>query len=141
MTAEFEAIRNDPDLQAERGPGGTLIFLDGDQYCVVGPGFVSTEEGDGYAFGSTSCGVDLADFEAGFFEALIPEATARFGYRLRAANAGGRSTSLRSTARPPVSTMRMKICASCGRVDVGALASETGKVATPLASASGRFSL
>jgi hypothetical protein len=30
------------------------------------------------------------------------------------------STSLRSTARPPVSTMRMKISASCGRVDVGA---------------------
>ena len=51
------------------------------------------------------------------------------------------STSLRSTARPPVSTMRMKICASCGRVDVGALASDTGKVATPLASASGRFSI
>ena len=35
----------------------------------------------------------------------------------------------------------MKICASCGRVEVGGLASDTGKVATPLASASGRFSI
>ncbi|MGC0395437.1 hypothetical protein ABIF91_007823 [Bradyrhizobium sp. USDA 241] len=50
------------------------------------------------------------------------------------------STILRSTARPPVSTMRMKICASCGRVEAGCLSSVTGKVATPLASASGRFS-
>ena len=53
MTAEFEMLRNDPDLQAERGPGGTLIFLDGGQYCVVGPEFVSVEESDCYAFGST----------------------------------------------------------------------------------------
>ena len=35
------------------GPGGTLIFLDGEQYCVVGPGFVSTEESDCYAFGAS----------------------------------------------------------------------------------------
>ena len=39
-----------------------------------------------------------------------------------AAGATG-STSLRSTARPPASAMRMKICASCGRVEVGGLAS------------------
>jgi hypothetical protein len=52
-TEEFELLRNDPDLQAERGPGGTLVFLDGDGYCVVGPGFVSTEESDCYAFGET----------------------------------------------------------------------------------------
>jgi len=51
MTPEFERLKNDPDLEAERGPGGTLIFLDGDQYCVVGPEFVSTEESDCYAFG------------------------------------------------------------------------------------------
>ncbi|MGY4288914.1 hypothetical protein ACVWXO_008134 [Bradyrhizobium sp. LM2.7] len=50
------------------------------------------------------------------------------------------STSLRSTARPPVSTMRINICASCGRVEAGCLSSVTGKVATPFASASGRFS-
>jgi hypothetical protein len=53
MTPEFERLKNDPDLQAERGPGGTLIFLDGDQYCVVGPDFVSTEQSDCYAFGAT----------------------------------------------------------------------------------------
>ena len=53
MTAEFEQLMHDPDLEATRGPGGTLIFLDGDQYCVVGPKFVSTEESDCYAFGST----------------------------------------------------------------------------------------
>lgn len=53
MTTEFEMMINDPDLEAERGPGGTLIFLDGGQYCVVGPEFVSTEESDCYAFGST----------------------------------------------------------------------------------------
>lgn len=53
MTEEFELLKNDPDLQAERGPEGTLIFLDGDQYCVVGPDFVSVEESDCYAFGST----------------------------------------------------------------------------------------
>jgi len=53
MTPEFERLKNDPDLEAERRPGGTLIFLDGDQYCVVGPEFVSTEEGDCYAFGAT----------------------------------------------------------------------------------------
>jgi len=53
VTQEFERLRDDPDLQAERGPGGTLVFLDGEQYCVVGPDFVSTEESDCYAFGST----------------------------------------------------------------------------------------
>jgi len=53
MTTEFEMMKNDPDLDATRGPGGTLIFLDGDQYCVVGPDFVSTEESDCYAFGAT----------------------------------------------------------------------------------------
>lgn len=53
MTAEFEILKNDPDLQAERGPSGTLIFLDGHQYCVVGPNFVSMEESDCYAFGAT----------------------------------------------------------------------------------------
>ena len=53
MTPEFEQLRNDPDLEATPGPGGTLIFLDGEQYCVVGPEFVSTEESDGYAFGAT----------------------------------------------------------------------------------------
>ncbi len=53
MTPEFELMMNDPDLESEPGPGGTLIFLDGDQYCVVGPEFVSIGESDCYAFGST----------------------------------------------------------------------------------------
>ena len=53
MTPEFESLKNDPDLQAEPGPGGTLIFLDGDQYCVIGPDFVSMEESDSYAFGAS----------------------------------------------------------------------------------------
>lgn len=53
MTPEFEALINDPDLQSEPGPHGTLIFLDGGQYCVVGPDFVGTEEGGHYAFGTT----------------------------------------------------------------------------------------
>jgi len=53
MTAESERLKHDPDLEAERGPGGTLIFLDGDSYCVVGPEFVSVEVSDCYAFGST----------------------------------------------------------------------------------------
>ena len=53
MTAEFEALKFDPDLESEPGPGGTLIFLDGGQYCVIGPEFVSMEESDCYAFGST----------------------------------------------------------------------------------------
>ena len=53
MTQEFEALKKDPDLQAEHGPGGSLIFLDGDQYCVVGPEFVSMEESHCYAFGAT----------------------------------------------------------------------------------------
>ena len=53
MTPEFEAIKHDPDLQAEPGPGGTLIFLDGDQYCVIGPEFVGIEDGGGCAFGAT----------------------------------------------------------------------------------------
>ena len=53
MTPEFEQLMNDPDLESYAGPGGTLIFLDGDQYCCVGPEFVSMEESDCYAFGST----------------------------------------------------------------------------------------
>jgi len=57
-----------------------------------------------------------------------------------AAGATG-STILRSTERPPVSTMRMKIWASCGRVELGGFSSFTGKPAAPLASASGRFSI
>lgn len=53
MTPEFEMMMHDPDLEATRGPGGTLTFIDGDQYCVVGPEFVSMEESDCYAFGAT----------------------------------------------------------------------------------------
>jgi len=53
MTEAFESMMNDPDLEATRGPGGTLIFLDGDQYCVVGRTFVSMEESDCFAFGAT----------------------------------------------------------------------------------------
>jgi len=53
MTIEFEMLMSDPDLQSTRGPGGTLIFLDGDQYCVVGPEFVSMEESECFAHGST----------------------------------------------------------------------------------------
>lgn len=54
MTEEFERLLNDPDIEAERGPGGTLIFIDGDQFCVVGPGFVSMEESDShFAHGAT----------------------------------------------------------------------------------------
>lgn len=52
-TEEFEMLKNDPDLQSEPGPGGTLIFLDGDSYCVVGPDFVDMDESDCYAFGVT----------------------------------------------------------------------------------------
>ncbi|MGI8812418.1 MAG: hypothetical protein ACR2IH_07805 [Pyrinomonadaceae bacterium] len=46
-------LQHDPDLEAERGPGGTLIFLDGQHYCVVGSEFVSVAESDCYAFGET----------------------------------------------------------------------------------------
>lgn len=53
MTEEFERLKNDPDMQAENGPGGTLIFQDGGQYCIVGPDFISIEESDCYAFGNT----------------------------------------------------------------------------------------
>jgi len=53
MTPEFEQLKNDPDLQCEPGPQGTLIFLDGDSYCVIGREFVSIEESDCYAFGET----------------------------------------------------------------------------------------
>lgn len=53
MTLEFEMLKNDPDIQSEQGPGGTLVFIDGEQYCVVGPEFVSVEESDCYAFGAT----------------------------------------------------------------------------------------
>ena len=53
MTTEFEMLKNDPDLQSTRGPGGTLIFLDGGEYCVVGPEFVSVEKSNCYAFGAT----------------------------------------------------------------------------------------
>ncbi len=53
MTPEFEMLRDAPDIESESGPGGTLIFLDGGQYCVAGPEFVSMEESDCYAFGST----------------------------------------------------------------------------------------
>ena len=53
MTPEFEQLKNDPDLQAEPGPRGSLIFLDGNSYCVVGPEFISIEESSCYAFGDT----------------------------------------------------------------------------------------
>ena len=46
-------MKNDPDLDAKPGPGGTLVFNDGEQYCIVGPEFVGMEEGQGYAFGET----------------------------------------------------------------------------------------
>lgn len=53
MTPEFQMMLRDPDLQSEIAPGGTLIFQDGGQYCVIGPEFVSMEESDCYAFGAT----------------------------------------------------------------------------------------
>jgi len=53
MTNEFKRLMNDPDLEKSFGPRGTLVFLDGDQYCVIGPDFVSMEESDCYAFGAT----------------------------------------------------------------------------------------
>lgn len=53
MTQEFEQMMHDPDLQSTRGPGGTLVFQDGEGYCVVGPEFVSVEESDCYAYGET----------------------------------------------------------------------------------------
>lgn len=53
MTEEFEMLLNDPDLESQRGPGGTLIFIDGGQYCVIGPQFISMEESDCFAFGET----------------------------------------------------------------------------------------
>ena len=52
-TLEFELIKNDPDLEARPGPGGTLIFLDGGQYCVIGPNFISMDESDCFGFGDT----------------------------------------------------------------------------------------
>jgi hypothetical protein len=53
MTEQFEMMMHDPDLETTRGPGGTLVFVDGEQYCVVGPNFISIEDSDCYAFGST----------------------------------------------------------------------------------------
>lgn len=53
MTEEFEKMKSDPDLESSPGPGGTLVFLDGSQYCVVGPEFVSMEESDCYAHGAS----------------------------------------------------------------------------------------
>ncbi|MBP9663398.1 MAG: hypothetical protein KBD94_02165 [Pyrinomonadaceae bacterium] len=53
MTPEFEQLKNDPDLESTPGPGGTLIFIDGDQYCVIGPDFISMEESTNYAHGPT----------------------------------------------------------------------------------------
>lgn len=52
-TSEFEALKNDPDIQSDSGPGGTLIFLDGDAYCIIGPDFTGLDEPDSYAFGAT----------------------------------------------------------------------------------------
>ena len=52
-TEEFLHLKNDPDLESEPGPGGTLIFHDGEAFCVVGHDFTSTEESTDYAFGPT----------------------------------------------------------------------------------------
>jgi hypothetical protein len=53
MTEEFKQLLNDPDLEKSDGPRGTLVFQDGDQFCVIGPNFVSMEKSDCYAFGAT----------------------------------------------------------------------------------------
>ena len=53
MTPEFEQLKNDPDLESQPDPGGTLIFVDGGSFCVIGPDFVSMDESDCYAFGDT----------------------------------------------------------------------------------------
>jgi hypothetical protein len=53
MTEEFISLKNDPDLQSESGPGGTLIFVDGGGYCVVGPDFAGMDHCEGLAFGAT----------------------------------------------------------------------------------------
>jgi hypothetical protein len=53
VTDEFKMLMNDPDLEKSIGPRGTLVFRDGDQFCVIGRDFVSMEESDCYAFGAT----------------------------------------------------------------------------------------
>jgi hypothetical protein len=52
-TEQFIQLRDDPDIECERGPRGTLIFSDGEGFCVVGPDFVDTTVSDCYAYGST----------------------------------------------------------------------------------------
>ncbi len=52
-TEEFKRLRDDPDMESEAGPAGTLVFRDGGAYCVVGPEFAGMEESGGYAFGDT----------------------------------------------------------------------------------------
>ena len=53
MTPEFERLRADPDVEAEEGPGGTLVFEDGEGFCVVGPRFTGVEDGQDMAYGRT----------------------------------------------------------------------------------------
>ncbi len=52
-TEEFLQLKSDPDLQSESGPGGTLIFLDGEDFCVIGPDFTTMDESTDYAHGPT----------------------------------------------------------------------------------------
>lgn len=52
-TLEFLHLKNDPDLESETGPGGTLIFHDGEAFCVIGPDFTTIEESTDYAHGPT----------------------------------------------------------------------------------------
>lgn len=52
-TEEFRQLRDDPDVESENGPAGTLIFRDGSGFCVVGPEFVDVDESDCYAYGET----------------------------------------------------------------------------------------
>lgn len=53
MTHEYEILLNDPDLQAERGPHGTLIFQYGEQFCVAGQELTDHHDPDSYTVGDT----------------------------------------------------------------------------------------
>jgi hypothetical protein len=50
-TTEFNKYKNDPELNAELLPDGSLVFEDGGGYMVIGPNFVSVADSEDFAYG------------------------------------------------------------------------------------------
>lgn len=50
---QFKQFRDDPELNAELLPDGSLAFEDGAGFMVIGPDFISVADSEDFAYGDS----------------------------------------------------------------------------------------